>query len=117
MINNPMKKTLLALSFLKGNVVDNWVDMQHNWINDQQAPTDPTTNYIQVLFIDPIFWTHFIIEFNQVFADSAKKQNAAAKLHCICMKGRDLDSYIAKSHTLAAKSGYELNEKGTLNLL
>ena len=39
MVDNPMKKTLLALGFLKGDVVDNWVDVQHNWINGQRAPT------------------------------------------------------------------------------
>ena len=30
MVDNPMKKTLLALGFLKGDVVDDWVDVQHN---------------------------------------------------------------------------------------
>jgi predicted nucleic acid-binding Zn-ribbon protein len=33
------------------------------------------------------------------------------------MEGRDLDSYLTKFHTLAAKAGYGLNEEGTLNLM
>ena len=30
MVDNPMKKTLLALGFLRGDVVNNWVNVQHN---------------------------------------------------------------------------------------
>ena len=30
MEDNPMKKTLLALGFLKGDVVNDWVNVQHN---------------------------------------------------------------------------------------
>ena len=116
MVDNPMKKTLLALGFLKGDVVDDWVDVQHNWINQKRAPTDPNTNHVQVPSTDPIFWTHFITEFNQAFADSAEKQNASTELHRIRMQGVDLDSYVARFKTLAAKAGYGLDEEGTLNL-
>ena len=111
-----MKKTLLPLSFLKGNVVDNWVDVQHNWINEQHTPTDPNTNHVQVPSTDPIYWTYFITEFNQDFADSAEKQNVVTELHRICMQGIDLNSYVARFKTLAAKARYGLNEEGTLNL-
>ena len=55
MVDNLMKKTLLALGFLKGDVVDDWVDVQHNWINEQHAPTDPNTNHVQVPSTDPIY--------------------------------------------------------------
>ena len=116
MVDNPMKKTLLALGFLKGDVVDDWVDVQHNWINEQCAPTDPNTNHVQVPSTNPIYWTHYITEYNQAFADSAEKQNAATELHRICMQGIDLDSYVARFKTLATKAGYGLNEEGTLNL-
>ena len=116
MVDNPIKKTLLALGFLKGDVVDDWVDVQHNWINQKHAPTDPATNHVQVPSTDPIYWTHFITEFNQAFADSAEKQNASTELHRICMQGIDLDSYVARFNTLAAKAGYGLDEEGTLNL-
>jgi hypothetical protein len=67
--------------------------------------------------MDNHYWTHFITEFNQAFANSTEKQNVAAKLHTLRMEGRDLDSYLAKFHTLAAKAGYRLNKEGTLNLL
>ena len=116
MVDNPMKKTLLALGFLKGDVVDDWVDVQHNWINQKHAPTDPNTNHVQVPSTNPIFWTHFITEFNQAFANSAEKQNASTELHRIRMQGVDLDSYVARFKTLAAKAGYGLDEEGTLNL-
>ena len=116
MVDNLMKKTLLALGFLKGDVVDDWVNVQHNWINEQHAPTDPNTNNVQVPSTDPIYWTHFITEFNQAFVDSAEKQNASTELHHIRMQGIDLDSYVARFKTLAAKARYGLNEEGTLNL-
>ena len=96
MVDNPMKKTLLALGFLKGDVVDDWVNVQHNWINEQCAPTDPATNHVQVPSTDLIYWTYFITEFNQAYVDSAKKQNMAAELHRIHMQGIDLDSYVAR---------------------
>ena len=85
-------------------------------INEQCAPTDPATNHVQVPSTDPIYWTHFITEFNSAYADSAEKQNVAAELHCIHMQGIDLDSYVTRFWTLAAKSEYGLNEEGTLNL-
>ena len=90
--------------------------MQHNWINEQCAPTDPATNHVQVPSTDLIYWTYFITEFNQAYVDSVKKQNMAAELHRIHMQGIDLDSYVARFWTLAAKLGYRLNEEGTLNL-
>ena len=116
MVDNPMKKTLLALGFLKGDVVDDWVNVQHNWINEQHAPTDPNTNHVQVPSTDLIYWTHFITEFNQAFVNSAEKQNVVTELHRIRMQGIDLDFYVARFKTLAAKAGYGLNEEGTLNL-
>jgi hypothetical protein len=117
LVDNPMKKTLLALGHLRGELVDNWVDVQHNWINEQNAPTNPLTNHVQVPSTDNIYWTHFITEFNQAFANSTEKQNAMAKLHTLCMEGKDLDFYLTKFCTLAAKAGYGLNEEGTINLL
>ena len=87
MVDNPMKKTLLAHGFLKGDILDDWVNVQHNWINEQHTPTDPNTNHVQVPSTNPIYWTHFITEFNQAFADSTKKQNVATELHCIRMQG------------------------------
>ena len=55
MVDNPMKKTLLALGFLKGDVVDDWVNVQHNWINQKRTPTDPNTNHVQVPSTNPIY--------------------------------------------------------------
>ena len=63
MVDNPMKKTLLALGFLKGDVVDDWVDVQHNWINEQRAPTDPNTNHVQVPSTDLIVTIRLISYF------------------------------------------------------
>jgi hypothetical protein len=86
-------------------------------MNEQNAPSDPQTSHVQVDSTNPIYWTHFITEFNQAFANSTEKQNMAAQLHTLHMKGKDLDSYLTKFCTLAAKAGYGLNEEGTLNLL
>jgi hypothetical protein len=41
----------------------------------------------------------------------------SAQLHTLHIEGRDLDSYLTKFCTLAAKAGYRLNEEGILNLL
>jgi hypothetical protein len=30
LVDNPMKKTLLALGHVRGKIVDDWVDIQHN---------------------------------------------------------------------------------------
>jgi hypothetical protein len=117
LVDNPMKRTLLALGLMKGDIVDDWVNVIHAWINAQNAPDDPNTNHVQVPSTDPIYWTHFVTEFNQAFEDSAEKQNAQTWLHSIHMEGRDLDSYLTKFHTLAAKAGYGLNKEGTLNLI
>jgi hypothetical protein len=48
LVDNPMKKTLLALSHVRGKLINDWVDIQHNWINEQNAPDDPLTNHVQL---------------------------------------------------------------------
>jgi hypothetical protein len=86
LVDNPMKKTLLALGHIRGELIDDWVDIQHNWINEQNAPSNPLTNHVQVPSTDNVYWTHFITEFNQAFANSTEKQNATAKLHTLHME-------------------------------
>jgi hypothetical protein len=116
-MSNPLRKTLLALSYIRGEKVDDWVDVIHNWIAEQSAPDDPNTNHVQLPSTSNNYWLHYTTKFNQAFADSAEKQNAIALLKNLRMEGRDLDSYLAKFRTYAAKAGYGLSEEGTLDTL
>jgi hypothetical protein len=55
LIDNPRKKTLLTLGHHRGGIVDDWVDIQHNWMNEQNAPSDPQTSHVQVDSTNPIY--------------------------------------------------------------
>ena len=114
---NPLRKTLLALSYIRGEMVNDWVDVMHAWIEEQSAPDDPAINHVQTPSTSNLYWLHYTTEFNQAFQDSAEKQNAIATLRNLRMEGRDLDSYLAKFRTYANKAGYGLNEEGTLDIL
>ena len=94
-MDNPMRRTLFTLSYIRGPKVDDWVDVMHRWIETQHAATGTPQGHVQIPSNDERYWTEFTTEFNRVFSDTTEKQNAGIKLHGLKMEGGDLDTYLA----------------------
>jgi len=108
-MTNPFQRIALALSYIKGPCVDNWV-----------AKTSDNT--IRKVFGDlqvippiaPIYtdnnenlWNEFVNEFSQAFADMAVAEQAYTDLSKLEMKGDKINEYIATFEHLLARAGWD----------
>jgi Retrotransposon gag protein len=64
---------------------------------------------------DEMLWTNFETAFTDAFTDTAKKEDAYQKLKHLKMKDELIDNYIMAFNSLAAKAGWELSNKGTID--
>ena len=102
----PHQRCLLFLSYIRGNLVDDWVDEVMEWINDElTGGRDPREEF---------YWTTVKDKFINAFTDSAEKQKAAAALENLRMEKGNLDDYIATFISLSRKAGFHKNEEGNL---
>src|SRR5882757_8195526 len=100
-IKNYYSRTLLALSFIKGPNVVNWVNTQINEVNDNldnDCGGDKNDSYI---------WKKFAKRFIRAFVSSTAKESAYVKMQSLKMKGDQLDEYIADHSTLIAELDWD----------
>jgi Retrotransposon gag protein len=64
---------------------------------------------------DETLWTNFETAFTDTFTDTVKKEDAYQKLKHLKMKDELVDNYIMTFNSLAAKAGWELDNKGTID--
>ena len=104
----PLDRIGLAISFICGPMVNNWVEHMMNWIDRHLAQgINPH---------DERLWATFTHAFQQSFTDTTKVQNAHQKLMHVKMKGDVLDDYIAEFQHLHALAGWGKDDAGTLML-
>ena len=115
---NPFQRVALALSYIKGPRVDDWVLQQGDELavrvqgdTRAQPPTPPTHNEN-----DEWLWTHFVDEFQRAFTDTASAEQAYEDLTKLEMKGDDVDEYVAAFERLIVRAGWERNAKGSLEM-
>ncbi len=96
------------LSYIRGPLVDNWVDEQAQWLMDQVQSG--------VAHAEENLWRTIEIRFRQAYTDMAERVKAQNQLREFRMKGDDVNTYISKFQSLARKAGYTLNENVTLGL-
>jgi hypothetical protein len=101
----PYNRVLMALSYIKGERVNDWQEEQLNKL-------DQTT----LSHTDETLWTNFETAFKGAFTDSNKKQTAYEKLKEHKMIGDDVDSYISQFENLIAKAGWSRTDAGTIDL-
>jgi hypothetical protein len=98
-------RVILALSYCKGERVQDWVDAQ-------MVLLDTNTNRhgrdVKRL------WKSFYHDFESAFVSTTQQQNAYAKLKNLHMEKDDLDGYIATHSTLVTRTGWELNGNATI---
>ena len=99
----PFDRVLTALSYIRGPLVNDWVDAQElhlmNRIDTTKTNPVPET--------DEVLWDEFEAAFGNAWADTSEKQNAHEQLRKLTMQGWDIDTYIATFErlALAAKVG------------
>ena len=106
----PFDCVLLALSYIRGPLVDDWVDAQETHLTTRTDTTQ--TTYVQEA--DPVLWTEFATAFKDSWKDASKKQNTHDQLRKLTMKGWDIDTYIVTFKRLALAANWALPAEGTI---
>ena len=104
----PLDHIGLAISFIHGPMVNDWVEHMMNRI-DQHLAQGVNPN-------DEWLWATFTHAFQQSFTNTMKVQNAHQKLMHVKMKGDTLDDHIVKFQHLRALAGWGEDNAGTLML-
>jgi Retrotransposon gag protein/Zinc knuckle len=100
-VKNAYSRVLLALSFIKGPNVVNWVDTQFDQIEEDLKHIcggDEDDDYL---------WTEFLIRFKRTYVSSTAKESAYVKMQKLKMKSDQLDEYIAEHDTLISELGWD----------
>ena len=106
----PFNCVLMALSYIRGPLVDDWVDAQETHLT---TCTD-TSKTTHVQETDPVLWTEFATAFKDSWKDTSKKQNAHDQLRKLAMKGWDIDTYIVTFERLTLAANWALPAEGTI---
>ena len=106
-IQNPFKRVVTALHFIRGPNVNDWVEEQ---LTDLTRKVTAAVNLIARN--SEVLWDKFEQAFCTAFTDTTKEQLAHAKLFKLKMRPGELDDYIATFKHLAKQAGYNLNDKG-----
>src|SRR6266849_6507698 len=88
--NSPIKKVYFTLSCMKGDNIAGWT----RDVGEVIEQLDPINDNI------PEVWDRFLVEFANQYMDSAREDQAQAKLKTLKMKDGLIDEYIAKFEEL-----------------
>ncbi len=96
------------LSYIRGSLIDNWVQEQAQWLVDQ----------IQggVLQTEENLWQTIDTRFRQAYMDTAESTKAQHELKSLHMTKDNLNDFISRFQNLANKAGYNLDQRVTLDL-
>jgi hypothetical protein len=108
---NPYLRTQMALSYIKGEVVEDWVRDQITTITNKVTRVQNPVGRDE-----EILWDEFLADFRSRFADTTKKENAQHAITQLTMRREDLDGYINAFKRLANDAGYSLDAAPTVRL-
>jgi hypothetical protein len=106
-ISNPFNRILTALSYMRGQLIDDWVNMQSKWLEKRVNLTIAG----HLADTDEALWNKFETAFLDAWKDSACVTTAEDQLNKLTMKGLDVDVYIATFTRLATAAKFELDSK------
>jgi hypothetical protein len=110
MFQTPFLRVNFALSLIRGDIVNDWVQQQ---LDELRAKVAPGGGYQRD---QEILWTEFRTALTSGFTNTTEKQQAVTSLRELKMKGDDLDAYVAQFRGLVRKAGYQLDQPGTMDL-
>jgi hypothetical protein len=91
-ISIPFFRVLTALSYIKGPMVEDWVNAQDEELERRTDNTKPGS----VRESDEILWQEFEAAFKGAWTDTTKVQSAYSQLMNLKMKDLDIDTYILR---------------------
>ena len=104
----PLDRIGVALSYIRGKKVDDWVEYVLNKIDCALAQgVHPMHNAL---------WDMFIRDFQLSFTNTTKMQNAHQELLQLAMKPGMLDDYISSFEHLRQRAGWGADDVGTIML-
>jgi hypothetical protein len=109
-ISTPFYRILTALSYIKGPLVEDWVNAQASTLEERVD----TTHMLHVAKTDEVLWTEFESDFKSAWKDTAHTQSAYDQLMKLQMKELDIDTYNATFERLANTAEWEPDVKGTI---
>jgi predicted ABC-class ATPase len=109
-IRVPFYRVLTALSYIRGPLVDDWVnacdrELERRIDNRQPNAVDES---------DEALWTGFENAFKAAWKDTARTQSAYDQLMRLAMRDLDIDTYTATFERLATAAEWEPDAKGTI---
>jgi hypothetical protein len=117
-INQPFRRIFLALSYMKGPKINDWVRMISSQtvlrVNGNVQANPPIQPMNQRDNED--LWQWFIMAFRAAFTDTTRSEEALTKLLVLKMQNNDLDNYIATFDTLRDAARWEIDSQGTILL-
>ena len=111
LMTNPYFRSMLALSYMRGHNIKDWVEDQ---ANDLRTKTTRAQN--QIARTDEALWTDFLAEFNRTFTDTTRQQTAYHQLYQWKMQKDDLDNYYSRFQHLASCAGFDRDARATIDL-
>jgi hypothetical protein len=109
-IKIPFYRVLTVLSYIRGPIVEDWVNVQAVELEKHVDMAMP--HYVAET--DEVLWQEFEIAFKSAWGDTAKTQSAYDQLMKLSMKDLDVDTYNATFDRLAAAAEWEPDAKGTI---
>jgi hypothetical protein len=106
-INIPFFRVLTALSYIKGPMVEDWVNAQDEELEQHTDNTKPGS----VRENDEILWSEFEASFKAAWTNTTKVQSAYSQLMSLRMKDLDIDTYNTTFARLANTAGWEAMPK------
>ena len=110
-ISNPFTRVLTALSYIKGPIVEDWVNAQDRRLERRTDTTTPG----HMTDTDEVLWTEFETAFKDAWRDGTKNTDAYDQLMKLKMKDLDVDTYIATFERLVASAEWEPDAKATIS--
>lgn len=113
-MRNAYTRTALALSFMRGPAINDWVLQQTERLftrcnGDRTHGIFPTHQTD-----DEQLWEDFGHDFRRAFADTASEQRAYGELANYTMGNKSIDEYIAQFEHLLQKAGWDRTSRGSL---
>jgi hypothetical protein len=109
-ISIPFNRVLTALSYIKGPLMEDWVNAQASTLEEQVD----TMRAPHIAKTDEVLWTEFESDFKSAWKDTAHTQSAYDQLMKLQMKELDVNTYNATFERLANAAEWEPDTKGTI---
>ena len=108
MLATPLDRIGVALSYIRGKRVDDWVEYTLNKVDRTLAQ--------EVQPQHEALWNMFLRDFQLAFTNTTKVQSVHQELLDLKMKPGDLDSYISSFEHLHTCAGWGADDAGTIML-